>query len=398
MNRIFCRAFQLGMKIGNYFMPYRMPEYIEGEGSSEKLPEWIKSKGLKNVLIVTDERILSIGLAGPMLNAMETVGIDYRIFSKIEPNPTDINVEEGYRIFKENGCDCIVAFGGGSPMDCAKGIGAKAAKPHKTAAQLQGLLKVMKKIPPFFAVPTTSGTGSETTVAAVITDSRTHRKASINDPVLIPGYAVLDPALTIGLPPYITAITGMDALSHAVESYTNHTYCTETENRLAKEAVRLIHENLQKAFENGSDMEARANMQKAAFFAGRSFTRGCVGYVHAIGHTLGGLYGVPHGLAMAVILPHVMKKYGKHAEKHLAELAEVCGMEGNSDSEKAEKFIGWIEDINEKMGLPKGFDVIRDEDIPQMIKWASAEANPLYPVPEIWGEKEFSELIESIRL
>ena len=378
-------------------MPYRMPEYIEGEGSSEKLPEWIKSKGFKNVLIVTDEKILSIGIANPMLKALEKAEIKYSVFSKIEPNPTDTDVEEGYKIFRENGCDCIVAFGGGSPMDCAKGIGAKTAKPHKTVAQLQGLLKVLKKTPTVFAVPTTSGTGSETTVAAVITDSKTHRKASINDPMLIPEYAVLDPVLTVGLPPYITAITGMDALSHAVESYTNHTYCTETENRLAKEAVRLIYENLMKVFENGSDLEARANMQKAALFAGRSFTRGCVGYVHAIGHTLGGLYGIPHGLAMAVLLPKVMKKYGRSAEKRLSELAEVCGIGGADNSEKAANFIEWIEETNEKMGLPKGFDVIRTEDIPQMIKWASAEANPLYPVPEIWGEKEFSELIESIR-
>lgn len=398
MNRVFCRAFQLGMKIGNYFMPYRMPEYIEGEGSSEKLPEWIKSKGFKNVLIVTDEKILSIGIAEPMLKAMEKAEIKYSVFSKIEPNPTDTDVEEGYKIFRENGCDCIVAFGGGSPMDCAKGIGAKAAKPHKTVAQLQGLLKVLKKTPTVFAVPTTSGTGSETTVAAVITDSKTHRKASINDPMLIPEYAVLDPVLTVGLPPYITAITGMDALSHAVESYTNHTYCTETENKLAKEAVKLIYENLLKVFENGSDLEARANMQKAALFAGRSFTRGCVGYVHAVGHTLGGLYGVPHGLAMAVLLPKVMKKYGRSAEKRLSELAEVCKIGGADPSEKAANFIEWIEKTNEKMGLPKSFDVIRTKDIPQMIKWAKAEANPLYPVPEIWGEKEFFELIESIRL
>ena len=397
MNRFFCRAFQLGMKIGNYFMPYRMPEYIEGAGSSAKLPEWIKSKGFKKVLIVTDEKILSIGIAKPMLEAMEKAELDYVVFSKIEPNPTDLNVEEGYRTFAENGCDCVVAFGGGSPMDCAKAICAKCAKPHKTVAELQGLLKVMKKTPVIFAVPTTAGTGSETTVAAVITDSKTHRKASINDPVLIPKYAVLDPVLTIGLPPYITAITGMDALSHAVESFTNGTYCTETENRLAKEAVKLIYENIEEVFEHGENIEARTNMQKAALFAGRSFTRGCVGYVHATGHTLGGLYGVSHGLAMAVLLPKVMKKYGKAAEKRLSELAEVCGIKGVSVSEKAENFIKWIEDTNKKMGLPSGFDMIKTEDVPQMIKWALKEANPLYPVPEIWDEKDFREFIESIK-
>ena len=398
MKKLFCRTFQLGMKIGNYVMPYRMPEYIEGAGCIEKLPAWIKEKNIKNVLIVTDKKLMSMGLLDSMLKAMEKENIRYSIFDEIEPNPTDIDVEKGYKIFSENKCKAIVAFGGGSPMDCAKAIGAKAVKPHKTVAELQGLLKVLKKTPPLFAVPTTSGTGSETTVAAVITDSKTHHKASINDPVLIPEYAVLDPVLTVGLPPYITAITGMDALCHAVESYTNHTYCTETENRLAKEAVKLIFENLYEAYQNGENLDARANMQKAALFAGRSFTRGCVGYVHAIGHTLGGLYGIPHGLAMSVILPHVMKKYGTSAEKRLAELADFCGIGGNSDSEKAAVFIAKIEDMNEKMGLPKGFDVIRSEDIPKMIKWADTEANPLYPVPEIWDKKDFCELIENITL
>lgn len=398
MYKFLCRAFQLGMKIGNYVMPYRMPEYIDGADSIKKLPAWIKSKNIEKVLIVTDEKILSLGLANSMLKSMEEEKISFSVFSKIEPNPTDINVEEGFDCYRKNSCKAIIAFGGGSPMDCAKGIAAKAAKPHKTVAQLQGLLKVMKKVPPIFAVPTTSGTGSETTVAAVITDSATHHKASINDPVLIPRYAVLDPMLTVGLPPFITAITGMDALCHAVESYTNHTYCTETENRLAKEAVRLIFENIIEAYRNGTNVSARENMQKAALFAGRSFTRGCVGYVHAVGHTLGGLYGVPHGLAMSVILPHVMKKYGAAAEKRLSELAEFCGIEGKTDSEKAKAFIAHIEALNEEMGLPKGFDMIKEEDIPKMIKWAMAEANPLYPVPQIWREKEFSELIESIRL
>ena len=249
----------------------------------------------------------------------------------------------------------------------------------------------------FVSVPTTAGAGSETTVAAVITDSATHRKAAINDPLLIPKYAVLDPELTVGLPPYTTATTGMDALAHAVEAYTNKTYNTKLENRLAREAVKLIHDNMLIAFEAGSNLEARQNMQRGAFCAGRAFTRGCVGYVHAIGHTLGGLYGVAHGLAMAVLLPHVMREYGAAVHKRLAELADVCGISGSNEAEKANAFIRWIEDTNAKMGLPDKFDVIQDKDIDRMITWARKEAHPLYPVPVVWRRKDFKRLIASIR-
>lgn len=394
---IFDRTFQLGMKAGNYFLGYRMPEYIEGAGCIKKLPKMILERGVNNVLLVTDKGILSLGLTKGLEDAMNEAGLKYTVFSDLQPNPTDENIEAGYKVFKDNGCLGIVAFGGGSAMDCAKGIAAKDAHPDKTIAQLQGVLKVHKEIVPFWAVPTTAGTGSETTVAAVITIAATKHKASINDPSILPKYAVLDPELTMGLPPFVTATTGMDALCHAVESYTNWTYLTDLEKDLSKKAVKLIYDNILKAYEDGSDLEARQNMQRAAFYAGRSFTRGCVGYVHAVGHTLGGLYGVPHGLAMSVILPHVMRQFGGAVHKRLAELAEVCGITGKNDAEKAEKFISWIEETNKKMGLPTGFDIIKEEDIPQMIEWADKEANPLYPVPVVWGETELRTLINTLR-
>ena len=394
---LWCRTFQSVLKIGNYFMGYRMPEYLEGPGKIKELGAFLKEKGINDVLVVTGSGMVRRGQVQPMLDGFELSGIRYALQTYSTTDPTSDDVEAGYKTYKENGCKSIVALGGGSRIDCAKGIAAKAVHPKKTVAQLQGLLKVHWPIPPFVAIPTTAGAGSETTVAAVITDSATHRKAAINDPFLIPKYAVLDPELTVGLPPYTTATTGMDALAHAVEAYTNKTYNTKLENKLAKEAVKLIHDNILVAFEDGSDLEARQNMQRGAFYAGRAFTRGCVGYVHAIGHTLGGLYGVAHGLAMAVLLPHVMKEFGASAHKRLAELADVCGIGGRNDAEKANAFIRWIEETNAKMGLPNGFDVIKDEDIDQMITWAKKEANPLYPVPVVWGRKDFRRLIESIR-
>ena len=394
---IWCRTFQAVLKVGNYFMGYRMPHYLEGPGKIAELGAFLKEKKLNDVLVVTGSGMVRRGQVKPMLDGFEANGIRYTLQTYDTTDPTSDDVEAGYKTFKENGCKTIVALGGGSRIDCAKGIAAKAVHPRKKVSQLQGLLKVHWPIPPFVAIPTTAGAGSETTVAAVITDSATHRKAAINDPFLIPKYAVLDPELTKGLPPYTTATTGMDALAHAVEAYTNKTYNTKLENRLAREAVKLIHDNILIAFADGNNLEARQNMQRGAFYAGRAFTRGCVGYVHAVGHTLGGLYGVAHGLAMAVLLPHVMREFGASAHKRLAELADVCGIEGRNEAEKANAFIAWIEETNAKMGLPDSFDVIRDEDIPQMIAWARKEANPLYPVPVVWGEKDFRRLIKAIR-
>ena len=384
------------MKVGNYFLGYRTPEYIEGPGSIKKLPSMILEKGVKNVLLVTDNGLMSIGLPKGLTDAMDEAGLRYTVFSDIQPNPTDTNVEAGLKLFRENGCEGIIAFGGGSPMDCAKGIAARNARPRKTVAQLQGILKIHKRIVPFWAVPTTSGTGSETTLAAVITEEATHHKASINDPSIIPRYAVLDPELTMGLPPFVTATTGMDALCHAVEAYTNHTYNTKEEDWRAREAVKLIHEYLFRAYENGNDLEARQKMQLAAFHAGRAFTRGCVGYVHAVGHTLSGLYGVAHGLAMSVIFPHVMRQFGPAVYSRLAVLADDCGMSGNTEAEKAEAFISWIEDLKVRMGIPKGFDCIKDEDRQQIYVWADKEANPLYPVPVIWQREDFMKLLDTL--
>lgn len=395
---LYCDAFQAGIKIADYFLGYRMPEYIFGRGAVDKLPQMLKDKDAGKVLFVTDPGLVKLGLAGKVEDSLKKGGIDYVLFSDVEQNPTSDNVEEGYRIFRDNNCKSIVALGGGSPMDCSKGICAKSAHPKKSISQLQGILRVHKRVPAMFAIPTMSGTGSETTVAAVITDSKTRHKAAINDPCLIPRYAVLDPELTMGIPPALTAATGMDALCHAVEAYTNHMYNTKLEDLLSVNAVRLIYDNLYKAYKDGSDMTARENMQIAALYAGRAFTRGCVGYVHAIGHTLGGLYGVHHGKAMAILLPHVMRAFGPAVHKRLAELASACGISGKDDAEKADRFICWIEDMKKKMDIPEKLDMIKDEDIDQIIAWAMKEANPLYPTPVLWRYDDFRKFIDSVRV
>lgn len=396
-SKVFCRSYQGVFKVGMNFLPWGMPKTLSGPGCLKRLPALIKSRGFNRVLIVTDKVLnKDLKMLDELYEEMKNEGVEYVVYDGVQPNPTDINAKEGLNLFKKYHCQAIVAFGGGSPMDCAKAIGAMYARPGKSINQLQGLFRVLRRIPTIFAVPTTAGTGSETTVAAVITDSKTKHKASMNDTCLMPKYAILDPLLTTGLPPKVTSTTGLDALCHAVESYTNHTYNTKFEDKLALKAVRLIYKNLYKCYENGDDVEARLKMQKAALYAGRAFTRGCVGYVHALGHTLGGLYGTPHGLAMSVILPHVMRQFGPAAHSRLARLAEACGMKGETDAIKAEKFISWIEEMKEKMDIPVGLDVIKDEDIPQIVTWAMKEANPLYPVPVIWGREDFEKLITTV--
>ena len=397
MYELYRSVFQGGMKVSNYFLGYHMPEYIFGRGFIKKLPQELKDRGAGKVLVVTDEGLMSIGIAPKVLDLLKEAGIEYALFSSVHQNPTSEDVEAGFKSFRENECDSVLAIGGGSPMDCAKGICAKAAHPKKSVRQLQGLLTVHKRVPKLFTVPTTSGTGSETTIAAVITDAETHHKATILDLFLIPEFAVLDPELTVTLTPELTAMTGMDALCHAVEAYTNQKYNTKIENRLALKAVKLIYDNIFSAYQDGSDIAARENMQLAAFYAGRAFTRGCVGYVHAIGHTLGGLYGVPHGKAMAILLPHVMRAFGDPVRVKLAELADACEISGKDDAEKAEKFIEWMEETKRKTGIPEKLDMIEDEDIDQIIKWAMKEANPLYPTPVLWQYNDFKAFIESVR-
>ena len=391
-----CRTFQAAMKLGNYFLPFRIPETLRGPGCVKQLPEELRKKGVRRALLVTDKGLMKLGLPRGLMEALEASGVPYTLFCEIQPNPTDEDVEAGFRVFREAGCDAIVVMGGGSAMDCAKAIAAKNAHPRKSIARLQGVITVHKRVVPMWAIPTTAGTGSETTVAAVITIAETKHKASINDPVLMPRYAVLDPELTLCLPPHITSTTGMDALCHAVESYLNHSYCTKLEKDFAKRAVRLVKDNLYAAYLDGSDMKARQNLQLAAFYAGRSFTRGCVGYIHAVGHTLSGLYGLPHGLVMSVLMPHVLRQYGPKVHRRLAELAEACGIQGGSREERAERFIAWIEEMNRKMCIPRGLDCILPEDVPQIIRWADREANPLYPVPQVWEEADFRRLLDTV--
>ena len=392
------RFCQRTLMIGMCFMNWKEPELLEGENAVLKLPSFIKNKNINKVLVVTDKGLMGLHLLDPMFEELKKVGVDYVVFDGVQPNPTIPNIEACKDMYVEHHCEGIIAFGGGSPMDCAKAAAARVVKPKQSVRKMRGYLKVGKKLPPFFAVPTTAGTGSETTLAAVVTDPETHEKNAICDTCLRPKYAVLDPALTVGLPPHITSTTGMDALTHAVEAYIGKSNVKST-IKYAEDATILIHENLEKAYANGKDMEARDNMLKASFYAGSAFTRAFVGYVHAIAHNLGGMYNTPHGLANAVILPYVLEWYGKSAYKPLSKLADLIKITTPEMSmeEKAKAFITEIRRMNKAMNIPEKFDFIKEEDIPTLVKRALKEGNPGYPVPRIMNEKDCEQVIRSIR-
>ena len=398
VNTFYCRAFQKTMKFAVNFLDWTPPQVLKGAGSIKELPALVKKQGVNNVLVVTDKGLMGLHLLDSLFEGLEAEGIKYSVFDGVQPNPTIYNVEDALKIYKENNCEGFIAFGGGSPMDCAKITAARVVRPKMSPSDMRGLLKIRKKLPPFFAVPTTAGTGSETTIAAVISNPDTHEKNAVNDPSLRPAFAVLDPELTVGLPPHITSTTGMDALTHAVEAYIGHSNTKQTEKD-AIIATKLVFENIEKAYTNGKDLEARENMLVASYHAGLAFTRAYVGYVHAIAHNLGGMYGIPHGLANAVILPYVLDYFGETAYKRLAELADIAGVSGpaQSDREKAKRFIAAIRELNEKMGIPDKFEQIKDEDIPLIAERALKEGNPLYPVPKIMDMDDCKALIKKLQ-
>lgn len=389
LRKLYCRTFQTVFKIALPFLPYRKPKIIK---SIKGIPEILKKHGKNSVLIITDAGIRELGLTRRLEQTLSANDIKYAVYDKTVANPTTTNVDEAAERYVSEGCCAIIGFGGGSSMDCAKAVGARISKPRQPLSKMKGILKVHKKLPLLIAIPTTAGTGSETTLAAVITDAETRHKYAINDFPLIPRFAVLDPKVTVSLPPFVTATTGMDALTHAVEAYIGNS-TTHGTRKDALLAVKLIFENLDNAYENGSDINARHNMLKASFYAGCAFTKSYVGYVHAVAHSLGGQYNVPHGLANAVLLPFVLDAYGSSIHKKLHRLATEAGI-ANKDTppvEAAKKFITAIAEMKNRFQIGDTIAEIKEEDIPKLSHYADKEANPLYPVPVLMNAKELEQ-------
>lgn len=392
----YCRTFQTVMRFACKFLDWTEPQLLKGAGSVKKLAETVKKNAHDRVLIVTDKGLMGLHLLDNLFEELQKNGVQYTVYDGTQPNPSIPNIEDAKKMYEDNHCQAVIAFGGGSPMDCAKAACARVRCPKKPIQKMRGTLTIRKKLPTLYAVPTTAGTGSETTLAAVVSDPETHEKYAIQDPVLRPKYAVLDAELTVGLPPHITSTTGMDALTHAVEAYIGRSNTKGTEEA-ARKATRMIFENIETAYKDGKNITARENMLEASYLAGIAFTRAYVGYVHAIAHNFGGLYGTPHGLANAVILPYVLDWFGTSAHKRLAQLADAAGIvtAETTDAEKATLFIAKVRELNRNMNIPEHLEV-KEEDIETLARRALREGNPQYPVPKIINKPEMMALIRRI--
>ena len=388
--RLSCRAYQTAFRAALPILPYREPKLLR---TMDDAAAALNQRKVSSVLLVADGEVRRLGLHDDLERALVAARIEITVYEQQTPNPTVEDVEAARALYEQGGCQGIIALGGGSAMDCAKAVGARIARPRKSVQRMKGLLHVILPTPVFVAIPTTAGTGSEATLAAVITDSRARHKYPINDFALIPDYAVLDATLTLGLPPRITATTGMDALTHAVEAYIGRSTNRLT-RAMAEEAVTLVARWLRRAYDDGSDLDAREGMLRAAYCAGVAFTRSYVGYVHGVAHALGGQYGIAHGLANAVILPLMLERYGRACYPKLARLAriaEIAPMDA-TDDQAADTFIAWIRELNEHFGLPTTFPEIQRQDIWTMADHAARESNPLYPVPVEMDRSELEDI------
>ncbi len=377
-------------------LPIPQPLLLVGPGSSRRLGEAISGFGHRKVLIVTDRVIAGMGLPAALTGALSAGGTAFAVFDAVTADAPIPLIEKGIAFYRKQGCDAVVAFGGGSPMDAAKAI-ALAVANNKHPRQLAGYFKGLRAPVPIYAVPTTAGTGSEVTVAAVVSDPKTHRKLVIADTRLVPQMAALDPSLMTGLPPQVTAATGMDALTHAVEAFIGH-WATGYTDRMALAAVGLIYANLPVAYRKGRNLAARENMAVAATYAGLAFTRANVGYVHAIAHQLGGRYHTPHGLANAIMLPHVLGFLAPAITKRLAVLAVRAGVgqEGERASVLARKFLDSVEALSRELGIPRHLDALREADIPELARAACWEADTNYPVPRYMSPATCEGLLRAV--
>ena len=395
LKKMYFRTYQTVFKLALPILPYREPKILK---ENKDIIEVLKVNGIKSVLLVTDKGIRGLNLTKSLEDEIIKNDINLAVFDETVANPTTQNVEDALNMYKQNNCQAIIAFGGGSAMDCAKATGVRVVKPKKTLGQMKGILKVRKKLPLLIAVPTTAGTGSETTLAAVITDSETRHKYAINDFPLIPKYAMLNAELTVGLPKHITSTTGMDALTHAVEAYIGRSTTKQT-RKYALYAVKNIFDNLLEAYNNPTNLDARQKLLLASYNAGLAFTKSYVGYVHAVAHTLGGKYNIAHGLANAIILPYVLRKYGRKIYKKLWEMGVYAGLFDNSTSkeEGAKIFIEKIEEMNKLMDIGTKIDVINESDITELAKLAEKEANPLYPVPVLYTSTQLEDIYREVK-
>ncbi len=367
------------------------PFVYVGENRINEAANILCSCSAKKTLIITDKILLELGLLNSMIDNITAKGIEIVIYSDVTPDPTYKIVEDALAKCIE--CDSVIAVGGGSVIDTAKVVAASYAN-KASPDKLQGFFKIKEQPLKFICVPTTAGTGSETTIAAIISDEKTHDKTLVVDPKLVPDFAILDPKLTIGLPKEITVATCMDALTHALEAYLS-TYANEKTDRLSKMAIKMIFDNISVVYDNPSDIKARENLLVASFYAGVAFSRTFIGYVHAFAHSIGGKFGIAHGLANAVILPYVMEYYKDTCEAKFAELHDMVGLESGSDDRKSksDNFVQSLFDMNKSMDVPNRLEKFDKSSIEDIVTASFKEAHGTYPVPKYMTREQAKEIL-----
>lgn len=384
-----------------YVTPSRKSTVLQGPGSIGRLPDQMKRQKIQKPLVITDRVLMEKRLPVRLLDAFKAAGMPYAVYDGVQPNPTIENVEEAYGLYVKHGCDAVVGFGGGSSMDCAKVVAGRAVRPRLTTEQLGGYFKIMlpfpKKLPIIVAVPTTAGTGAETTGAAVITDTGKNTKYTVNDFLIHPHMIVLDAELTLGLPPFFTAITAMDALSHAIEGYIGGAHCRFSD-AYSEKAVRMIFGGIDRVYKNGGDLEARSQMLLASYYAGIVLNRALTGYVHPFAHKIGGKYHLPHGRVIGAVMPPVLEFYGERVSRRLARLADVIGASkpGMNLSQKAAAFIASLRAYNRSYGIHDTIAELQEADFPEIAQSVHRECIP-YPVPRIMEDRDIFWILKTVK-
>lgn len=393
----FLRARQFALCMTLRLFRRVVPRKVTGVRALYRVPELFLQAGVERVLLVTTPGFVRRGTLVGLLDECAAAGLAVTVFSDLTPDPTVAAVEAGVQAYRAGDCGGIAAVGGGSVMDCAKLIGARVACPDKPIRRMRGMMRVRRHLPFLVAVPTTAGTGSEVTAAAVVTDTVNgrHVKYAVSDLRLVPAAAVLDVDLTIPLSPQMTAETGMDALTHAVEAATNR-FSSRYVREKAIASIRGIFHALPTATADGTHHAARTEMLEASYLAGLAFTNGFVGTVHALAHGVGALYGVPHGRANAVLLLPVLRAYGRAAEGKLAYLARRCGLARPEDSRAtaAGAFLAEVKRLENALPIPATLPV-REEDVKELVNRALREGRD-YPTPRILGRKALEDILHAV--
>ena len=372
------------------------PKMIKGEHALLDLVDVLKEKHLTHYMIVTTPGFIKRGTLQSFFDALNQNDIQYSIFHDLKPDPEIYDVEKLKEMFIKESCQALIAIGGGSVIDCSKAALACIQMKNLDVKTVLHTGRVSKPLPLLIAVPTTAGTGSEVTAGAVITDPIKKRKYALSHLFLIPKYAVLDASLLTSLPSKMTAYTGMDALTHAIEAYIN-CFNNRKTNEYALCAIKSIFQYLVPSFEDGLNKHCRLELLEASYNAGVAISNNYVGYVHAIAHGIGGMYHLQHGMINAIILPIVLEEYGDAITKKLVHIADIIGINGCTDKEKVERFIRKLKELNHIFSIPTSIPEIKDEDIHYLAIGAEKEGNPSYPTPVTWDVEQFEKVIRKIK-